>query len=85
MNGSSNLDLYLLKYHKYVFNIDTVGYPFAIKHTLSLGSGDLWVDGLSTNVVDHGTIEFIVPPSAPAKLYYVNVNDLDMYGNIFIS
>lgn len=85
MNGSSNLDLYLLKNHKYVFNIDTVGYPFAIKHTLSLGNGDLWVNGLSTNIVEQGTIEFIVPPSAPAKLYYVNVNDLDMYGNIFIS
>jgi len=85
MNGSSNLDLYMLKNHKYVFNIDTVGFPLAIKHTLSPGTADLWVDGLNTNVVDYGTIEFIVPSTAPAKLYYVCVNDVDMYGNIYIS
>jgi hypothetical protein len=84
INGSSNLDLYLVKRYKYVFNVDTIGYPFSIKTDLTLGNVDLWTDGVTNNVTDFGTVEFIVPNVIPNKLYYVANNDIDMYGNIYI-
>jgi Pectate lyase superfamily protein len=84
INGSTNLDLYFTKRYKYVFNIDAVGFPFAIKSALTSGNSDLWTEGVTNNVTDYGSVEFIVPLSAPTRLYYVAINDPDMYGNIFI-
>jgi len=84
MDGSSNLDLYLIRRYKYDFVVDTVGFPFAIKTARTLGNVDLWTEGVKNNVIDSGTLEFIVPPTAPNQLYYVCINDPDMSGNIYI-
>lgn len=85
MDGSSNLDLYLSKGYKYEFFVDTVGFPIAIKTARTLGNVNLWNDGVRNNVIDYGTLEFVVPPSAPSQLFYVCINDPDMSGNIFIT
>jgi hypothetical protein len=74
----------LVRGYKYIFNIDAVGFPFAIKSAKSPGLADLWNDILTNNVEDYGTIEFTVPPWAPNNLYYTCPVDPDMGGNIYI-
>ena len=64
--------------------MNSLGFNFAIKTSKTLGNADLYTEGVTNNVIDFGTVEFIVPSTAPAQLYYIATNDPDMYGNIYI-
>lgn len=72
IDGSDNKELLLLRGRIYNFNLNTPGHPFFIKTSqVADATTDVFVDGITNNGGESGTLVFTVPQSAPSKLYYV--------------
>lgn len=66
------------------FNVSAPGHPFWIKTSPTVGSSNIYNDGVTNNGTDNGQIVFVIPSDAPAGLYYqCGVHKL-MNGIIFI-
>jgi len=70
INGESNPTLNVNEGQTYTFNISAIGHPFWIKTVNSIGTGNAYNDGVTSNGIDNGTITFVVPYDAPSTLYY---------------
>jgi hypothetical protein len=75
----------------YNFEIDCDTRPFAFKTVRTLGSSNMFTNGIiitdetgkivpSTEYISKGTIAFTVPENAPNILYYVSSTDIDTSG-----
>lgn len=81
IDGRDNPALTLVRGNTYVFNLNIRGdYPFYIKTTATLGTQDLYSDGVDRNGSVSGLITFTVPQDAPDTLFYVNNTQSNMRG-----
>lgn len=99
-NGfTRNPKLKLYRGQKYTFEIDAVGYGFALATTRTFLDTDptsvnelgenvstLYKKGVvsDTDFVEQGKFEFTVPDDAPDALYYVSQTDINTSGMLFI-
>ena len=82
-NGiSENPEITLYKGQTYIFKINSSGNPFSIKTARSIGTNDLYNDGVSVNGVSNGVIEFTVNENAPDTLFYQSETDINAGGII---
>jgi hypothetical protein len=80
-----NPALTLVRGNTYTFTLILDGvFPFYIKTEPSLGTTNLYNDGVTNNGATAGTITFTVPQTAPDTLYYVNPVQSNMRGNITV-
>ena len=70
LSNSTNPNITLQRGKTYTFTVDAPGHPFWIKSAQGTGSGDAYNTGVTGNGASNGTITFVVPGDAPAKLYY---------------
>lgn len=77
-----NIPLVLHRWHRYAFEVNTVGtsanHPFYLKTAQSLGTGDQITDRISNNGTDNGTVNVWFgndPADHPDTLYYVSSFD----------
>jgi hypothetical protein len=81
----SNPTLELVRGNTYVFTLNLDGeFPFYIKTIASLGTTNLYSNGVTNNGATKGTIIFTVPQDAPNTLYYSSANQFNMRGTINI-
>lgn len=68
----SNPTLTFVRGNTYIFNISTVGgvYPLYIKTAPSLGTTNIYSDGVYNNGAVSGFLQIVVPQDAPDTLYY---------------
>jgi alpha-tubulin suppressor-like RCC1 family protein len=84
-NSSVNPSINLQKGLKYIFNVDTNGYPFFIKTSPSADNLNIYNSGVANNGTDSGAILFTVPQDAPDVLYYSSSSSTTMSGVIYTS
>ncbi len=70
LTNSSNPNITLQRGKTYTFTIDAPGHPFWINSSQGTGSGNAYSSGVTGNGASSGTITFVVPGDAPAKLFY---------------
>lgn len=77
-----NIPLTLHRWHRYKFEVDTVGtsanHPFYLKTAQSLGTGDQITETISSNGVDNGSVSIWIgndPANHPDTMYYVSSFD----------
>jgi hypothetical protein len=76
-----NPTLTLVRGNTYTFNLILDGVlPFYIKTQPTLGTTNLYNNGVSNNGASTGTITFTVPQNAPNVLYYANPVQQNMQG-----
>jgi hypothetical protein len=79
----SNPTLTLVRGNTYTFTLVMDGvFPFYIKTDPTLGTTNLYNNGVSNNGAATGTITFTVPQDAPNTLYYVNPTQVNMRGTM---
>jgi hypothetical protein len=81
--NQDNPTLYLRRGETYTFNINSRFHPFYIKTSRSIGTGDMYNQGVSNNGYSDRTIVFEVPYDAPAILYYQCSNHAAMGGTLY--
>jgi hypothetical protein len=86
IDGRANPTLTLARGNTYVFNVTLRGgaYPFWIKTAPSLGTTDVYDQGVSRNGAIEGLVTFVVPQDAPDVLYYAAQNQSNMQGTFNI-
>lgn len=77
-------DIFLVRGQRYKFTNNIGSHPFRIQSTPNGSLGSQYNDGLSTNDVDNGTIEWNVLMDAPQVLYYQCTSHSGMGGKIYI-
>ncbi|HEY7371641.1 MAG TPA: hypothetical protein VIF57_05630 [Polyangia bacterium] len=65
-----NPTLALVRGRTYNFNVNVSGHPFYIATSGSSAGAPQWTDGVTNNMVQGGTLTFVVPASAPSTLFY---------------
>jgi hypothetical protein len=70
IDGVNNPTLTLIRGHTYIFHVDALGHPFYIKTNFSIGTGNAFNTGVTSNGNDNGDVVFVVPQSAPNTLFY---------------
>jgi hypothetical protein len=81
----TNPTLTLVRGNTYTFTLVLDGIlPFYIKTAATLGTTNLYNDGVTNNGATVGTITFTVPQTAPDTLYYVNPTQYNMRGTFNI-
>ena len=72
VDGANNPTLTLTRGQTYTFTVSAVGHPFWITTARGAGNTDsnAFSDGVTGNGASPGTVTFVVPPSAPATLFY---------------
>jgi len=71
INGQSNPTLTLQRGVTYVFSVSASFHPFYIKTAPgSIGTGNVYTNGVTGNGVQNGALTFAVPLDAPNPLYY---------------
>ena len=70
INGTNNPTLTLMRGVTYLFNVNALGHPFWIKTASSVGTGNAYSAGVTSNGVQVGTLTFAVPTNAPNALFY---------------
>jgi hypothetical protein len=70
IDGNSNPTLTLTRGFTYNFNVNTPGHPFDIKTARVTGTGSRFATGVTGQGTTVGTVTFVVPPTAPATLFY---------------
>jgi hypothetical protein len=78
-------DLYLTRGQQYRFINELGAHPLRIQSTANGSVGTQYNDGLSTNDVDNGVIEWNVMMDAPSELYYQCTSHTAMGGRIYIA
>jgi hypothetical protein len=83
---SPNPTLTLVRGNTYVFNL-TQSFPWAfyIKTSPSLGTTNIYSDGVFNNGAGAGLITFTVPQDAPDVLYYCNDLEFNLRGQINVT
>ena len=82
---SPNPTLTLTRGNTYVFNLtQTFPWAFYIKTEPSLGTTNIYSDGVFNNGASNGLITFTVPQDAPDILYYANDLEFNLRGQINI-
>ena len=84
INGQGNPTLDLVRGVEYTFNINSPNFPFYLKTTSSLGTGDQYNEGVTNNGTDNGVITFIPPTGSLDTIYYVNPSNDTMKGTIIV-
>jgi hypothetical protein len=75
----------LVRGNTYVFNLtQTFPWAFYIKTEPSLGTTNIYSDGVFNNGASNGLITFTVPQDAPDILYYANDLEFNLRGQISI-
>ena len=77
-------NIYLTRGQRYKFTNNLGAHPFRIQSTANGSLGTQYNDGLSTNDVDNGTIEWDVQMDSPSTLYYQCTSHTSMGGVIYI-
>jgi hypothetical protein len=85
INDQTNPTLDLIRGQTYIFSLNVTGHPFWIKTAATTGPNNPYNDGLSTNGIPVGQIEFIVPTNAPDTLFYICQFHGAMQGTINIT
>ena len=81
----SNPTLTLVRGNTYVFNlIQTIPWAFYIKTAISLGTTNVYSNGITNNGASSGLITFTVPQDAPDTLYYCNDTEFNFSGQFNI-
>src|SRR5262249_46744585 len=70
VDGVDNATLDLNMGSTYLFNVNSIGHPFDIKTQRITGTGSRWIEGVTGNGVQQGTLTFVVPMDAPGTLFY---------------
>lgn len=83
--NAENPDLTFVRGNTYIFNMDTTGQPFYIKTIQSIGTTDVYSDGVTGNGNVTGTVEIVVPQTAPDFLYYNSEFEAAMTAVITVS
>jgi hypothetical protein len=78
-------NIYLTRGQIYKFTNNMGAHPFRIQSTANGSLGTQYNDGLSTNDVDNGTIEWDVQMDSPSTLYYQCTSHTSMGGAIYIA
>ena len=82
---STNPTLTFTRGNTYTFNLSLTGlFPFYIKTLVSLGTVNVYSEGVLNNGATEGLITFTVPYDAPDTLYYCASNETNMYGQLNI-
>jgi len=81
---TANPRLTLYRGITYNFNISTPNKSLAIKTLPTVGAGDFYNIGVSSQGVTAGLMTFTVSSDAPNLLYYIDQNDPNSYGMIDI-
>ena len=81
---SANPRITLYRGQKYYFNINANGHPFCIKTRPETGPSYFYNNGVNTQLVENGIVEFTIPYEAPSVLYYLNNKDPNSVGIIEI-
>jgi len=85
IDNQPNPTLTLARGNTYVFNLNLrEPYPFFIKSQPTLGTEDVYDQGVSRNGSVTGVITFVVPQDAPNTLYYTSPNQSNLLGTINI-
>jgi hypothetical protein len=66
----TNPTLTLTRGQTYTFSVNAFGHPFYIKTARTIGTTNLWNDGVIDNGLDTGDVIFGVPNTAPNALFY---------------
>jgi hypothetical protein len=85
IDGSTNPTLNLVRGQTYNFNISASGHPFWIKTVRSSGTANAFTTGVTGNGTQVGTLTFVVPPTAPATLFYDCEIHFNMGGTINVT
>jgi hypothetical protein len=81
----NNPTLTLVRGNTYVFNLILTGnFPFYIKTANTLGTTNIYSQGVTNNGGSEGLITFVVPQDAPDTLYYTNSEQPNMNGQLNI-
>jgi hypothetical protein len=85
INYEKNPTLTLVRGNTYNFNLSqTFPWAFYFKTKISLGTTNLYSDGIFNNGAGAGLITFTVPQDAPNTLYYCNDVEMNLSGQINI-
>ena len=85
INYEKNPTLTLVRGNTYNFNLSqTFPWAFYFKTKISLGTTNVYSDGVFNNGAGEGLITFTVPQDAPNVLYYCNDVEMNLQGQINI-
>ena len=82
---SKNPILKLYRGVKYIFEIDTPGFPITFKTQRTIDDSFLLVDGISAQKVENGIIELELGTDSPEELFYTSENDINLGGLIRVA
>ena len=82
---TNNPVLKLYRGVKYVFEVNTPGLPLTFKTARTLEEEFLITEGVSAQSVEQGIIELVLGPDAPAEIFYVAENDINVGGVIKVA
>ena len=77
--------IYVVRGQTYVFDVDSGGFPFAIKTQPTADLNNIYDDGVIGNQVQVGIVTFKVPFNAPNELFYQATNTAGMGGTIIVT
>ena len=77
--------IYVVRGQTYVFDVDSGGFPFAIKTRPTADLNNIYDDGVVGNQVQVGIVTFKVPFNAPNELFYQATNTAGMGGTIIVT
>ena len=83
--NTDNPEIYLARGQKYLFDLDSGGFPFYIKSQPTADLNNLYDDGVDNNGAQVGVVTFKVPFNSPNILYYQASNVSGMGGTIYIT
>jgi len=83
--NTDNPEIYLARGQKYLFDLDSGGFPFYIKSQPTADLNNLYGDGVDNNGAQVGIVTFKVPFNSPNILYYQASNVSGMGGTIYIT
>jgi hypothetical protein len=70
VDGVSNKPLVFIRGQVYAFIINTPGHPFWINTVQGTGTAGAFSSGVTNNGASSNTLVFVVPTTAPDRLYY---------------
>jgi hypothetical protein len=68
--AGNNPALTLVRGQTYHFQVSVIGHPLFISTQLNSAAGPHFTTGVTNENVQNGTLDFVVPASAPATLFY---------------
>ena len=81
----NNPEIYVVRGQKYLFDLDSGGFPFYIKSQPTADLNNQYNAGVDNNGAQVGIVTFKVPFNAPNILYYQASNVSGMGGTIYVT